>query len=52
VSVFTYIWSVVDVINNHPHLKIQFPNHEQQNMIAQGFKSMSGAGFDTVIGSY
>jgi hypothetical protein len=50
-SVFTSIWGVVDVINNHPHLKIQFPNHKQQKTISEGFKSMSGAGFDTVIGA-
>jgi hypothetical protein len=50
-SVFYSIWGVVDVVNNSENLKIRFPNHQEQKRIAQGFKKMSGAGFDKVIGA-
>jgi hypothetical protein len=50
-SVFRSVWGVVDVVNNHPHLRIEFPDHTQQKSIAQGFKQMSGAQFDSVIGA-
>jgi hypothetical protein len=50
-SIFYSIWGVVDVVNNSKNLKIRFPNHHEQKTIAQGFKKMSGAGFDKVIGT-
>jgi hypothetical protein len=52
ISQFLHLYGgMVDVVNNHPHLKIQFPNHKQQKTIAEGFKSMYGAEFDTVVGT-
>ena len=51
ISVFYAVWGVVDVINNSPHFNITFPSHQEQKKIARGFKQMSGANFDTVIGA-
>ena len=51
ISVFISVWGVVDVINNSPLLKIKFPTHDEQEVIARGFQAMSGAGFDNVIGA-
>jgi hypothetical protein len=50
-SVFNSVWGAVDVINKKPELKIMFPDKQEQLKIAEGFESMSGAGFDTVIGA-
>jgi hypothetical protein len=50
-SVFNSVWGVVDVINKKPELKITFPDKQEQLKIAEGFESMSGAGFDRVIGA-
>ena len=48
-SVFNAVWGIVDVVNNSPLLKITFPTHEEQEEIALGFSTMSGADFDKVI---
>jgi hypothetical protein len=50
-SIFYSIWGVVDVINNNEHLKIRFPDINEQLHIAEGFKEMSGANFGSVIGA-
>jgi hypothetical protein len=50
-SVFLSVWGVVDVINNSPQLKIKVPDKEQRLNIVKGFKSMSGEGFDKVVGA-
>ena len=50
-SIYTSVWGVVDVVNKCDELKFQFPNHDEQKSIARGFKEMSGAGFDMVIGA-
>ena len=49
-SVYRSIWGVVDCVNRCETLSFHFPTHEEQRTIAQGFKSMSGALFDCVIG--
>ena len=49
ISVFNAVWGIVDVVNNSPLLKITFPTHEEQEEIALGFSTMSGADFDKVI---
>ena len=50
-SIFTSVWGVVDCINKCEKLKFSFPNLEEQKVIAKGFHSMSGAGFNNVIGA-
>jgi hypothetical protein len=50
-SVFASVWGVVDAVNNCPDLSINFPSVNEQLTISRGFKAMSGAGFDKVIGA-
>jgi hypothetical protein len=50
-SVFYSIWGVVDCINKCPDLDIKFPDYNQQEGIARGFKKRSGASFDCVVGA-
>ena len=50
-SVFYSVWVVIDVINNCKQLKYQFPMHEEQKEIAEGFREKSDADFDRVIGA-
>jgi hypothetical protein len=50
-SVFASVWGVVDAVNNCPDLAIDFPTLSEQLTISRGFKAMSGAGFDKVIGA-
>jgi hypothetical protein len=38
-------------VNNCPRLNIQFPDKIAQEKIAQGFKAVSGASFDNVVGA-
>jgi hypothetical protein len=50
-SFYNSIWGVLDAINNHPDLEIQFPDHQQQKRIAHVFKKMPEAQFSSVIGA-
>jgi DDE superfamily endonuclease len=46
------IWYVVDAVNNHPELKITFPeDHVKQQAIAEGFVHVSSAGFKSCVGA-
>ena len=49
-SIYVSVWGVVDAIHSTPELDFHFLNHEQQQDIATGFCSWSGAGFDNVVG--
>ena len=49
-SVYRSIWGVVDCINRCDQLSFHFPNHEEHISISKGFKKMSGALFDCVVG--
>ena len=49
-SVFTSVWGVVDCVNRSEALRFQFPSTNEQELICNGFKSMSGASFANVIG--
>ena len=48
-SVYNSVWAVVDAVNSTPELDIKFPDYEEQELIAQRFKTKSGAGFDNCI---
>ena len=50
-TVFSSIWGVVDCVNSCDVLKFDFPNHEEQQTISDGFKQMSGASFSNVVGA-
>ena len=50
-SIFYSIWGVVDCINKCPELDIRFPEYEQQEGIANGFRKRSGANFGSVVGA-
>lgn len=50
-SVYTSLWGVTDCINRCKKLQFQFPNHQKQQVISEGFKAMSGALFDCVVGA-
>jgi hypothetical protein len=50
-TVFTSVWGVVDAVNNCTRLNIEFPDEIAQENIAKGFKAMSGASFDNVVGA-
>ena len=50
-SVFVSVWGVVDAVNKCKELEFSFPNHEEQQKIAAGFKKKSGANFSNVIGA-
>lgn len=50
-SVYTSVWGVVDAVNKCNKLKFEFPNHDEQRSIANGFQKMSGAGFNQVVGA-
>ncbi len=46
------VWGgVADAIHSSSELDFHFPNHEQQQEIATGFCSRSGAGFDNAVGA-
>jgi hypothetical protein len=45
------MWDVFDIINNHPNLKVKFPDHNQQTTIAEGLKKILDTHFESVIGS-
>ena len=49
-EVYTSVWAIVDAINACPKLQIKFPNHQQQQHIAAGFKKKSFVGFDNCVG--
>jgi hypothetical protein len=49
-SIYVSMWGVVDAIHSTPELDFHFLNHEQQQEIATGFCSWSGAGFDNKVG--
>ncbi|KAL7525672.1 hypothetical protein ACHAXR_001108, partial [Thalassiosira sp. AJA248-18] len=51
VSVYYSVWGVIDAINTTEGLAYQFPDHTQQEDIADGFFRKSGAGFAKVIGA-
>jgi len=40
-SVYTSIWGVVDCVNKCPTLKFNFPTHDEQREISEGFRRMS-----------
>ena len=50
-SVYASVWGVIDAINSTSVLGYPFPSHERQSEIAKGFRNMSRAGFDKVIGA-
>eukprot|EP00957_Ditylum_brightwellii_P043237 3276626-Ditylum_brightwellii.AAC.1 len=50
-SVFVLIWGVVDCVNKCKQLSFTFPNHDEQQDIADGFCVKSGAAFDNMIGA-
>jgi hypothetical protein len=50
-AVFVSVWAVVDAINAHPKLQIDYPRcHTKQRKIAEGFKLKSLVGFDVCAG--
>jgi hypothetical protein len=50
-AVFVSVWAVVDAINAHPKLKIEYPCcHAKQKKIAEGFKQKSSVGLDACAG--
>jgi len=50
-EVFRSVWRVLDAVNQHPGLAIQFPvDHDEQHKIAAGFKTKSQAGLDCCAG--
>jgi hypothetical protein len=50
--VFPCLWQVIDAINETKELDIVFPScHEQQQQMANDFKSKSTAGFDNCVGA-
>ena len=51
VSVYVSIWGVIDAINAFQMMHIRFPDHKEQEEIAQGFYEKSKAGFSCVIGA-
>jgi len=53
-SVYKSVYGVVNVVNHEPSLAFnkngaEFPSHDEQEEIAAGFLSKSGAGFDKVV---
>ena len=53
-SVYNSAYGVVDAVNNCPSLDlnadgVKFPSHEEQKIIAAGFREKSGADFDKII---
>ena len=50
-SVFYSIWGVVDCVNKCSEFDIIFPDYNEQQGIANGFRKKSGADFGTVIGA-
>ena len=49
-EVYNSVWNVVDAVNLCPHLAIKFPNHEQQQTIADGFKKKLWVNSDNCFG--
>ena len=50
-EVYNSVWQVVDAINICPALQIVFPSsHEEQKLIARGFKAKSRADFSNCVG--
>ena len=52
-SVYCSVWGTTDAVNTTSHLSFnehgaQFPSHEEQEEIAEGFKLKSKAGFDKI----
>jgi len=46
------VWDVVDAVNSHADMVIQYPtDHDQQKEIARGFKMKSAPGFDCCAGA-
>jgi hypothetical protein len=51
-EVFDSIWLVVDAINQHPELSINFPvSHDEQLQLANDFHSKNQAGFTRFMGA-
>jgi hypothetical protein len=51
-DVLESVWNVVDAMNSHPEFKLQYPDSiEEQQTIAAGFLSKSGAHFDCCAGA-
>ena len=49
-EVYRSVWRVVDAIHETKELKIVFPNHAEQQTIANTFKEQSDADFPGVVG--
>ena len=49
-SVYSSVWGVVDCVNRNTNLHFDFPGNTEQHAISEGFKLMSGARFDNVVG--
>jgi hypothetical protein len=46
------IWYVVDAINSNKDFNLSYPtNHDEQHAIAEGFRKVSGAGFNCCAGA-
>jgi len=50
-SVYLKVWGVIDAINTADALEYKFLSHKEQKDIARGFQTLSGVGFDKVIGA-
>ena len=49
-QVYDSIWIVIDAINSCSDLSFEFPScHTKQKALAEGFKGLSDAGFDTCV---
>mmetsp|Transcript_1390 Transcript_1390/g.2000 ORF Transcript_1390/g.2000 Transcript_1390/m.2000 type:complete len:227 (-) Transcript_1390:113-793(-) len=49
-SIFVNVWGIVDIINTSKEFDFHFPNHLEQGLFLDGFKKMSGANFDMIVG--
>lgn len=50
-SSYHSIWGVVDTVNSVSSLAFHFPTHAEQRRIAAGFRCLSGAKFNKVVGA-
>ena len=44
------MWEIVDLVNSCEDLKIKFPSHEEQKIIAEGFRNKSTVKFGNCVG--
>ena len=49
-KVYKSVWEIVDAINAFPRLQMKFPNHQQQQEIARGFRKKSFIHLDNCVG--